>query len=147
MQMADADAREFDLPADLAGLQTLSEGVERLAEARGWPSSTAFAVQLCLEEAVSNVIRHGGLPAGERVRVDVRQADGAIVVEIADRGVAFDPLAAPPPPPLTDLESATIGGRGIGLMHKFCPDIGYRRSDGRNFLRFAFPLPPDRPGA
>ncbi len=135
----------FDLPVDLAGLQELSEGVDRFAASLRWPSSTVFAVQLCLEEAVSNVIRYGQLPAGETVRVALRQVDGRIVIEITDRGRAFDPLGAAPPPPIADLETATIGGQGIALMRRFCPDMTYWRTAEANHLRLGFPLPADGP--
>jgi anti-sigma regulatory factor (Ser/Thr protein kinase) len=143
--MTKADCTEFNLPVDLAGLQALSEGVDRFAERLLWPSSTAFAVQLCLEESISNVIRHGGLAAGETVRVALRQDADGIVIEITDRGAPFDPLGAAEPPPQLSLETATVGGRGIALMRKFCPDMTYRRTGDTNQLRLAFPPPPDHP--
>lgn len=142
MDSAQTGGVEFNLPPSLAGLQTLSEGVERFAAPLQWPSSAMFAVQLCLEEAVSNVIRHGNLADGETVRVAVREVDGQVVIDISDRGIAFDPLEAPAPLPFASLETAVIGGRGIALMRKFCQDMNYRRTDGANHLRLAITLRP-----
>lgn len=132
---------DIALRADIAALQDVAMAVEAFAEEHGWPSSANFAVQLCLEEAASNVIRHAVLPEGEGVQVAVAHEAGRIVLEIADPGPPFNPLDAAPPPELTDAGSAPIGGRGILLMRKFCPDIGYRRDGGFNRLRFEFPLP------
>ncbi len=133
-------AERIDIPAELPALVALGEQVERFAEANGLPGSTLFAVQLCLEEAVSNVIRHAVLPAGARIGVTLERAAGELVVSITDAGPPFDPLAAAAPAPHESLESAAIGGQGIVLMRRFCHDMRYQHVGGLNRLRLAFPL-------
>ena len=132
----------LEIPGEIDALQGLAERVEAYAEAQGWAMRTVFAVQLCLEEAVSNAIRHGDLAPDARIAVTLRQEDERLVVEVIDPGPAFDPLSAPPPPEFESLETAAIGGRGIALMRKFCPEISYARQDGANHLHLIFPLTP-----
>ncbi len=138
--MADVTAEQLELPCELQAMQDLGAHAERFATRAGLPSHASFALQLCLEEAVSNVIRHGGLDGGATIAVSLRCVDGQLVAEIADRGISFDPLQVPEPLPQTTLETATEGGRGIALMRRFCPDISYTRTGETNRLRLAFPL-------
>ena len=136
--MAEVSER-VDLPCVLDALRHLSMQAEQFAATADLPAQTSFALQLCLEEAVSNVIRYAGLADGATVIVSLRCDDEFLVVEVIDRGTAFDPLQVPEPAPTT-LETAREGGRGIMLMRRFCPDIGYARTAGMNHLRLTFPL-------
>ncbi len=133
---------QLDLPCQMEALQVLAMRAERFAAQAGVPQRVSFALQLCLEEATSNVIRHGGLAGDATVSVSLAVGDGHLVAEIADRGVAFDPLQALEPPKPTTLEAAAEGGRGIALMRRFCPDISYSCTAGTNRLRLAFALDP-----
>ncbi len=138
-------ALNVEIPGDLGALPGVAARIEEAGTEWGWPASIAYAVQLCLEEATSNSIRHGEAWRSGGLRVTLTQDDAAIVLEIADRGAAFNPLQAPPPPPpppppMDKLEDIMPGGHGIALMRKFCPGISYRRFDGANCLRLVFPV-------
>ncbi len=103
-------------------------------------TDTAHALQLCLEEAVTNVLSHAFEPGGAH---DVRVAlwcDGpALHAEVEDDGRPFDPLAFEPRAAPKDLEAAEIGGLGIKLMRSFAQSISYARCGGTNRLRLTFP--------
>lgn len=132
-------AERVDVPCVLDALQHLSMQAEQFAATVDLPARTSFALQLCLEEAVSNVIRYAGLADGATVSVSLRCDDERLVVEIIDGGTDFNPLQVPEPARGT-LETASEGGRGIMLMRRFCPDISYARTAGMNHLRLTFPL-------
>lgn len=140
--MTEGPFERLELPCELSSLQVLATWAERFAQQAELPARSLFALQLCLEEAVSNVIRHGALAVNARLGVSLRCEDGRLVAEITDGGTAFDPLEAPEPAPVTTLEAAAEGGRGVALMRRFCPDITYARTAGTNQLRLAFPLRP-----
>jgi anti-sigma regulatory factor (Ser/Thr protein kinase) len=133
-------AEHLEIAPELAALAEVSGRVERFAAALALPASSLFALQLCIEEALSNAILHGGLPAGARVRLALGCAAGRLTAEISDPGRAFDPLQAPPPRVPAALADAEIGGQGIALMRRFCADISYARDAGTNRLTFRFPL-------
>jgi anti-sigma regulatory factor (Ser/Thr protein kinase) len=126
----------------------------RLADAAAWAaavaarlnlnSSVSFAIQLCLEEAVSNVIRHA-FPADADAAArnsDIMLALGprgdAIALTIADRGAAFNPLTFAEPAAHPSLDTVVIGGQGIHLMRKFAQTIHYERCGEMNRLTLLF---------
>lgn len=95
----------------------------------------------CLDEALANVITHGGpdaLAAPVRVQFGVRRSQGICTAEllVADAGVAFDPSTFPPGPTPrpASLAEARPGGLGLLMIRKFSDDLSYRRSEGRNHL-------------
>jgi serine/threonine-protein kinase RsbW len=99
-------------------------------------------IDLCAAEAVANVMTHG--EAGGGTAIDLRlQRDGdAVVFEIEDDGVAFDPTTAPAPQPVT-LESDRVGGWGVRIVQRLSDDMRYQRANGRNRLTLVFhPRPP-----
>jgi len=135
-----ARSMTYDIPCRLSAIEAMAAEVDRFVMPLGLPQPTIFAIQLCLEEAVSNVIRHGGLAESESVELSLTHAaDGAVTIELCDTGRAFDPVSAPLPAPYARLETAVIGGRGLTLMRRFCPEMQYLRAAGTNCLRLRFP--------
>jgi anti-sigma regulatory factor (Ser/Thr protein kinase) len=106
-----------------------------LMEAWSVPEQAVFAVDLVMNEAVTNVISHAYRDdRTHEIRISLRRDDDAIEIEVIDDGEAFDPLSAPAPVVPTDLEGAAIGGRGIHLIGSFTDDQQYRRDSGLNHL-------------
>ncbi len=132
---------------DMAALWTWTEAI--IAE-YAIPPDSAFGIHLCLEEAISNVIRHGysGQP-GHSLTVDYASPNAhELVFTIEDQAPPFDPLdpslieELPAPTPEDFLRP---GGRGILLMRKFASSIAYQRLEnghgGGNRLTIGFVLP------
>lgn len=98
-------------------------------------ANTTYALQLCLEEAVVNVISYGFKPDSEHdVRIAVWRDGELVRAEITDDGMPFDPLAQTLPETPSDLQSAQIGGLGIKLMRSFASNIAYQRVGSSNRL-------------
>jgi len=97
---------------------------------------TAFAVDLALEELVSNVIRHAYKDGDSNricVRIDVGKDQIVLVVE--DSGPAFNPLDLPEPDLDKPVDERPIGGLGVFLVKKTVDRMEYERLDNRNVLR------------
>ena len=145
--MSSLEARRLVLRNDVAELQRLAGWLERLAQ-QGMSSDVSFAVQLCLEEAVANIIMYGAA-RGDRleIAVELERNGGTLVARIEDNGRQFDPTRAPPPAVATSLEQAKVGDLGIHLMRSFASGMDYERRDGRNRLTLRFaesrPSPPE----
>ena len=60
--MSNLEANRLELRSDLAELKRLAGWIKAQAQ-QELSADTSFAIQLCLEEAVANIIMHGG---GER---------------------------------------------------------------------------------
>jgi len=133
------------LQSRLSEITLLWPWVETLAVEYEIPSDTLFAVHLCLEEAVSNIIRHGyGEQPGRRITVDFSQENGnSLVFAIEDQAPPFDPLGHPAVPAMPAAESIDRlepGGHGIRLLRRFAGSLGYQRLANGNRLIIRFPI-------
>ncbi|MFM8230459.1 MAG: ATP-binding protein, partial [Chthoniobacterales bacterium] len=94
-----------------------------------------FALQIVVEELVTNVIDYGGVPAGEHaVRVDLSTTDGELVIAIIDRGREYNPLLREDPDVTLPAEKRPIGGLGVHFCKKLTDSQEYERRDGCNVL-------------
>lgn len=123
--------------ASLEGLDRVTEAFEGFASAHAIPDAARRAVQIVLDELLSNTARCGG-SGGRRPEVEVGfRLDGGILrVEIADDGVPFNPLERPGPDTTLPLEERPVGGLGLMLVTRLVDGIDYAREGERNRVRF-----------
>ena len=113
------------IPADMGSMMKVSDGVRHMLENKGWPEDEMTKVELALQEALSNAIRHGckGDPS-KRVQCCVTFDElGDIVIVVRDPGTGFDVSAVPNP-----LEGANLlkpGGRGVFLINQMMDTVEY----------------------
>jgi anti-sigma regulatory factor (Ser/Thr protein kinase) len=142
--MSNAGASRLVLRNDVAELERLAGWIEGFTR-QGTSPDMSFAVQLCLEEAVANIIMYGAAKNDALViAVELERNCGTLVARIEDNGRQFDPTRAPPPAPAASLDEAKVGDVGIHLMRSFASGMDYERRDGRNrlTLRFVEPATP-----
>ena len=105
----------------------------------GCRRATLHALQLCLEEAVTNIVSHAFEPdTSHDVHIALWRDDNALHAEVTDDGRPFDPLSRDLPAAPKDIRSAEIGGLGIRLMRGFADQISYQRSGAMNRLLLSF---------
>jgi serine/threonine-protein kinase RsbW len=129
--------RHITLPGQLESLPAFSDFVADASHALGIDSDSAYKLQLAVEEACVNVIRHGvgGIQAGElNIALDVRRDGQTCTVTLRDRGSAFDPTSLPPPDLRANLRRRRPGGLGIFLMRQLMDEVSYTSSNGVNTL-------------
>jgi serine/threonine-protein kinase RsbW len=132
------NARRLLLHRNLAELQRLAVWIEGWAM-RDLSASLSFAVQVCLEEAVANIMMYSAAKdAPLEIIVEVEREDQTLVARIEDNGRAFDPTQAPRPPVPASLAEAKVGNLGIHLMRSFASGMHYERCDSRNRLTMRF---------
>ena len=134
------------LKSQLDDMAMLWPWVEAIVAEYAISPDMAFTIHLCLEEAISNVIRHGyGGQPGYTLTVDYASPNAhEFVFTVEDQAPPFDPLDAPlieeqPEPSPEDL--LRPGGRGILLMRRFASSIAYQRLANGNRLTIGFLLP------
>jgi anti-sigma regulatory factor (Ser/Thr protein kinase) len=124
---------------DSSDLDKLTRWIIEACEAARLSKKTSFAVQLCLDEAVANILEHGkGSARASAIAADLERSDSRVVLDIEDDGGAFDPSQVAPPQPAQAVETASVGGRGIHLIRQFSSRMEYARAGGRNRLRLTF---------
>ena len=95
-------------------LSLLKNTLQQYCEFRGLPSNAVFAITLCLDEAVTNVISYGYDDYNEHtIEVSVRSGQGMIEIMIEDDGKPFNPLEYATPDIKCPIDERPVGGLGI----------------------------------
>jgi len=132
-------ARRMVIPAELRHLERLAAWTDEFARSAKLADNVLFAIQLCIEEAVANVIMYSGAAEQhQEVVVELVRAGSDVLAIIEDGGRSFDPTTVPPRRKPTSIEDAPIGELGVHLMRSFASDMRYERRDGRNRLILRF---------
>jgi serine/threonine-protein kinase RsbW len=129
------ESQTATFPGRFDSLAAIGEFVSRAAEAAGLDARAVYQVQMAVDEACSNIIRHayGGEGHGS-IECTCRVEDEGLTVVLYDQGRRFDPGSVPDPDLSPRLEDRTGGGLGLYFMRQlmdevrfeFTPDAGNR---------------------
>ena len=128
-----------DFSLDSGEATQASTWLVKAGNERGVPEEPLSRLDLCMTEALANVIEHGraGTPGSPiQLCLDVRRSGsrGEATVTVSDAGVRYDPLAAPLAPRPRTLAEAEPGGLGLIMLRQFADTLEYVYSEGRNHL-------------
>ncbi len=142
---------DSSIRVDASEARRASTWLSEAGAARGIPADALWRLDLCVTEALANVIAHGGAGTGSSptgLRLDVRRSahGGEASVTVSDGGTAFDPLTAPPKAQPRTLAEAEPGGQGLTLLRQFADALDYSYSEGRNNLTIHVRWNEDAPG-
>jgi anti-sigma regulatory factor (Ser/Thr protein kinase) len=121
------------IPADPSAIPAVSEGVTGILTQKHWPDEQIMAVELALQEAIANAIRHGCRgDATKQLQCTVNiSAEGEVIITVRDPGQGFDPShVADPLAPENVLKPS---GRGIFLINGLMDDVQF--ADGGRELQ------------
>jgi serine/threonine-protein kinase RsbW len=114
--------------------------VHDLAARYSIPEDTEYSMDICLEEVLGNIIRHGYSGADDRpmsVSFAMPHAGNFILV-VEDEAPHFNPLEAPELPVMTPGNEVRLGGHGIRLLRHFSQALKYEPTPTGNRLRMDF---------
>jgi len=139
----------------LSDLDTLDDLLDRFGKEGRLPAATMAELRVVCDDIVSNIINHGFPKGGDHdIEVGLELTGRRLVVTVSDDGVAFNPLAVPPPDTTLPFEEREPGGLGIHLVRSLTEEATYGRHSGRNVITLVkmvpgpFPDPPrGSPGA
>lgn len=137
-----AEAR-LTLCSQLDDLKLVWPWVDDLAAKHAISDKVQYAIDLCLEEALSNIIRHGyaGEPNNAITVSFTCDGTNGLTFIIEDNAPHFAP---PPPANYRDsheaIEEVEPGGLGISLMRKFAGTLAYEELPDGNRLTIGFPF-------
>jgi serine/threonine-protein kinase RsbW len=118
-------------------LSSIRDFVLQAAQEAGLDRAGAYAIQLAVDEACSNIIDHayGGENRGEIECETVVRSDG-LEVYLSDRGKPFEPLDVPEPDLTRPIEEVVPRGVGFYLMKKMVDELEYHHSAAKgNVMR------------
>lgn len=141
MTAVEANLAVLAIPADLAEIRRASAWLETAGRECKVPAEHILRLDLCLNEALANVIGYGGLDAlSSPIRLSLSAQggidSGVATLTVTDAGVPFDPLAYQPKPMPMSLDEVEPGGLGILMMRDAADVVAYRYSEGCNQLTF-----------
>ena len=137
MDATAADATiEIALANDLREIAAAAARIDGFCADRDIAAETAYAVNLALEELLSNTIAYGYEDDDEphRIEVILRLEGRMLVVAIVDDGRAFDPTQAPETGHAGASEDDELGGLGLLLVNRMMDAIEYQRRAGCNVI-------------
>lgn len=124
---------DHELPTQTGAGNGFVEELLRRLEENQWEQHDIFSIQLAMEEALVNAIKHGNrMDAAKKVRVHCEMSPELLRVEVEDEGEGFDPSQVPDPTDPEQIENPH--GRGILLMRTFMSRVEYNETGNRVLL-------------
>jgi serine/threonine-protein kinase RsbW len=111
-----------DLVSTLTAYHDLSQEILETLAGFAWSKEQLFGVQMALEEALSNAVRHGNKhDLAKYVHVDCELAPKRFYIRICDEGEGYNPCNVPDCCADENLEAP--GGRGLALMRAYMTQV------------------------
>ena len=122
----------------LSELARLTTWLQHIARNAQLDDDMTFALQLCLEEVVANIVMYGGAPEAAPIAIEIAHSAGIITATVADSALPFDPTQVPPREKPTSLGETRVGELGVHLMRQYSSEMHYERREDRNRLTLRF---------
>lgn len=135
-----AHEQVLTVPGRYNEIKRICEFVAAGAAEAGFDDNTIFHLELCCDEASTNIIEHAyGKENAGNIVISYEVADDEFTIVLRDNGQAFDPANVPPPPavshesiPLDELANQMrIGGLGLHFIRNLMDEVTYT-ADGRH---------------
>lgn len=140
--MAQSLTKKLSIPSKLGEAIKVVHALMKEVEACGYSDAARFAIQLALDEALANAIRHGnGNDPTKTVSIEYSVDKDAFDISICDEGPGFNPENVPDPTRDENLERPC--GRGVMLIKAYMTEVHYNRRGNclRMVKRRDCPLP------
>ena len=114
---------EFRVAATVENVRMISDFVRDTAQRLRLTEDALFDIDLAVEEASTNIVRHAYGPhhAGD-IQVRVEATDDAVCITLTDWGLPFD-AGSPRLEVDAPAEARAEGGMGLLLVHKLMDDV------------------------
>ncbi len=119
-------------------ISAAAQWVDTIAAEQQFPEQLVFALQVCLEELLTNIVRHGGAKSSgdlsevpiPPLNVEITISTGAqrVSMTVEDNGKPFDVVNAPAHRIDQPLDEVQPGGLGIQLIRNFASSIAYEQA-------------------
>lgn len=129
---------KFTYTNNISELKKLASDIEVFSETYKLEPKIIFALNLCLDEVLTNIISYG---LNEKIKnpiieLDLSLNNNQVIATISDPGVAFNPLKTIEAPPdiASSIEDRSIGGLGVYFLEQYMDNVEYKRENNLNIL-------------
>ena len=120
----------FTIPSDFDAGRDVQKRILADIQKKGFRGQSFFAINLALEEALTNAIKHGNrLDPRKKVRVEAKVTPKRVEIIVEDEGPGFDRGNVADPTSAENLEKCS--GRGILLMEAYMSRVTWDRGGRR----------------
>ena len=123
------------MTADIGGLEIARLQARQFLENNRVDEHTVEGVELIIEEAVTNTLRHGfgaTVAAEHQVELELQIEPHEVRLLIVDDAGPFDPMDADALLLPETLDEARVGGLGLLMIRNTASSMAYERRDGFN---------------
>jgi serine/threonine-protein kinase RsbW len=122
------------VPGRYKEIRKICEFVADGAAEAGFDEDTIFHLELCCDEATTNIIEHAyGEEGAGTISISYQTVGDAFRIILQDNGQAFDPTTIPPPPAITNLDESPeeltsqlrIGGLGWHFIRNLMDEVHF----------------------
>ena len=133
--LLDETSLGISLVNELREIVAVAARIEEFCKIRSLAPQIAYAVNLAVEELLTNTISYGyDDDDPHRIEIIVRREAQALVVVIVDDSAAFDPSQVSQPDLGASLEDRALRGLGLFLVHEVMDGVEYRQVAGCNVV-------------
>jgi len=126
----------------LAELESVRQWIEQFGAAHELPLPVLTTLLVSFDEVLSNIISYGYADGDDHeICLSIALDDGAVLAEIEDDGVPYDPLGAPSPDLSGGIGERSLGGLGVHFVRTLNDEVSYERRGNRNRLSFSKRVP------
>ena len=133
--MARKDVQKIAVPALLKEVDGVRKFLQDYIAGLGLGEEDRLKIELALHEILVNIVMYA-YPREPRGAMAVRiwREDGALVIEVRDKGIPFNPVKKKNPDLLLKLRRGLPGGLGVYFYRTLMDGLSYRRARGENVL-------------
>ena len=126
--------RTFTYSSEIQQIPVIRKDLTELQSEWTIPDSEMRQISVMIEEIFSNILRYAYRDKLEhQVHIQLEKKQEAILIQITDDGIPFNPLEHQPGP-ISDPAMSEDSGMGLTLIKTFSSSISYQREDGKNHL-------------
>ena len=127
------------LPADSGNLDIIRKFIAGISENMGFNDEEVYKIELAVDEACANVIKHAYLTNSKRepiINIEAQEKNDRIEIVISDKEKGFDPSKVKKPEIEEYMKKMKRGGLGIYLIKELMDKVSFRIKAGvRNEVR------------
>ena len=139
---------ELKIPSQTDNLELIRDFVSKVSAKVGFNEGDVDKIQIAVDEACTNVIKHAYEEEGEdHIGIIIKIDYQKLAIIVTDRGKGFDPESLEFPQLEAYLAELRVGGLGIYLMKTLMDEVDYDIQPGiRNEVRMVKYLLKDENG-
>jgi len=133
MDLANAEKiYELTTPSHTENLEMIRNFISQLAQKAGLDEMTAMEIEVAVEEACANVIKHAHKSdEAKPLRLQIKIDEQKLTVLVRDQGQGFDPKKLDEQNARELLAKPKPGGRGILMMKMLMDEVHFEAGKGK----------------